>query len=62
MKDLYYIRGILRNRFYYLNDWKCLQMLEDAHRHGVSIEILKDIALLSKNWTEWSMVMGDLYG
>lgn len=53
LKDLYYIRGILRNRLAYCNEWQALTMLEDAYLAGASIESLKDFALTVKNWTNF---------
>lgn len=59
LKDLYYIRGILRNRLAYLNEWKALQYLKDAYQKGASIESLKEIAIEVKNWTQFSVTMED---
>jgi len=51
MKNLFYIRGILRNRFNYINEWKALNMLESAYLEGASIEGLKEIALTTNHWS-----------
>jgi len=53
LKDLYYIRGIMRNRFSYLNDWKAIEIMEGAYKAGVEIDDIKQVALDTKNWTEW---------
>lgn len=50
-KDLYYCRGILRNRVSYCNDWKAMEILEDAYNEGVSVEHLRNIVTTCKNWT-----------
>lgn len=51
MKDLYYIRGILRNRLHYCNEQKAIALLEGVHKAGVSIDSLTAFAKEVKNWT-----------
>ncbi len=53
LRDLYYIRGILRKRLSYVNDWLCIQLMESALDSGVDIDYLKDLAIGARNWTEW---------
>lgn len=53
IKDLLYVRGILRNRFWYCDEHRALELLEDAYDAGVSIEDLKGIARRSRNWSAW---------
>lgn len=53
MRDLLYIRGILRNRLYYCNEAKALKLLKDAYFNGASIENLKDLAKEVRNWTQF---------
>lgn len=53
LKDLFYIRGILRNRLHYLDERKALSYLEQAYMLGASIESLKEFAAEVKNWTEF---------
>lgn len=53
MKDLFYIRGIARNRFDYFNDRAGIVILKNAYVSGVEIEDLKSIALHSKNWSDF---------
>ena len=50
LKDLFYIRGIVRNRMY-CDEKQCLELLETAHCSGVTIEDLKRVATTAKNWT-----------
>jgi cytochrome c553 len=52
LRDLYYIRGILRNRMY-VDERRILDMLEDAVRAGVSVEWLKERACRCRNWSEF---------
>lgn len=54
LKDLYYIRGILKNRLSYLDLNKAIKYLELAHvEAGYSIESLKELSLEVKNWTDF---------
>jgi HNH endonuclease len=53
LKDLFYIRGILRNRLRYVNERQALQWLEEAVQLGASVEELKQQATEARNWTEW---------
>lgn len=61
MKDLYYIRGILRNRLHYVNEWKSLELLESAYNKGAKIQDLKDISLKCRNWTDFQEGMSTIY-
>ncbi len=53
MQRLYYIRGILRNRLTYVNEWMAIQLLEKVHLAGVQIEVLENFAKEVKNWTQF---------
>jgi HNH endonuclease len=52
MKDLFYVRAIIRNRCY-CNDQKAIALLEEAYHAGVHIDDLKSLALQTKSWTTW---------
>lgn len=52
-KKYYYIRGIINNRFDYVNKWKALALIKTAHQNGYSIDDLKDVALTARHWTAW---------
>lgn len=52
LRDLYYIRGIVRNRMY-CNDWQAMQLLEEAHLAGMEIGDLKIWAIEARNWSDW---------
>jgi hypothetical protein len=58
MRDLFYIRGILRNR-HYCNDRKAIELLEEAFDAGIPIEDLKSDALASRSWTAWHRNLAD---
>lgn len=57
LKDLYYIRGIARNRFNYLNEKKTIIWLTKLFNYGVSIDTLKNISLNAKNWTQFRTIL-----
>jgi len=52
LKDLYYIRGILRRRVY-VNESVVMKLLEDAVVAGVDPEALKSLAKQCRNWSEF---------
>jgi ribosomal protein L17 len=56
LNDLYYIRGIIRNRMY-CNEWVCIDLLERAYKDGYEIDDLKDMACKARNWTQWRDTM-----
>lgn len=58
LKDLYYIRAIIRNRMYCV-DYVCLQILEDAFNNRTPVEELTHIAKSARNWTDWKEWMQD---
>lgn len=53
LKDLYYIRGIAKNRFSYINEYKAIQLLEQAYLDNASIESLKEFTIKCRNWTQF---------
>ena len=61
LKQLYYIRGILRNRIPgYFNESMALQYLKNARSWEVEIEDLNAMARGVKNWTEFTTSIGEL--
>lgn len=60
LKDLYYIRGILKNRLSYCNPQKALEYLEDAYNADVPINELTDLAKTVRNWTLFVAGITDL--
>jgi len=52
-KSIYYIRGILRNRLSYLNEWRALTLLKTAADLGADMDDLEEQAKSVRNWTEW---------
>lgn len=53
INDLYYIRGILKNRLSYCDQRRAIQYLKTAYDLGVSLDELKMMATSVRNWTEF---------
>lgn len=61
LKQLYYIRGILRNRIPgYFDDSKALQYLKNARSWEVPIDELNSMARSVKNWSGFTSEVGEL--
>jgi HNH endonuclease len=61
LKQLYYIRGILRNRIPgYFDDSKALQYLKNARSWEVPIDELNSMARSVKNWSGFTSEVGGL--
>lgn len=52
IRDLLYVRGILRNRVY-VNEKNVMGLLEDAHLAGIGTDYLKDAAKICRSWTDF---------
>jgi hypothetical protein len=52
MKDLFYVRAIIRNRMY-CNERVAIDLLEQAYHAGAHVDELKDWAKRARNWTNW---------
>lgn len=52
MKDLFYIRAIVRNRMH-CNERVAIDMLEEAYERGIHLDDLKRLATTARNWTAW---------
>lgn len=59
LRDLFYIRGILRNRLNYVNERVVLDLLERAYLAGASIENLKDFAKSVRSWSRFEQEIID---
>jgi hypothetical protein len=58
LMELYYVRGILRNRLTgYMNEKQAIILLTNAYKKGATTEDLKQLALNVCNWSEfkWSI-------
>jgi hypothetical protein len=54
LKDIYYIRGIIKNRCNYYQPDQALRRLKEVHGFGESIEDIKEMALSVRNWTQFT--------
>jgi len=52
MKDLFYVRAIVRNRMY-CNERVAIDLIERVYDLGGDIEDMKDWAKQARNWTNW---------
>lgn len=59
MKELFYIRGILKNRLHYLDEKKTIIYLKKLYELDYDLEFLKELALEVKNWTEFRQTCED---
>lgn len=60
IKQLFYIRGILRNRIPgYFDEARALQYLKNARSWDVDLEELSAIARRVKNWSQFTRSVGD---
>lgn len=53
LKELYYIRGILKNRLNYCNPQKALEYLEQAYAADVPYSDMTELAKTCRNWTQF---------
>lgn len=58
-RQLYYIRGILRNRCSYVNEWECMRALEAAVAAGIELDWLKHCALQCWSWNQFMQWVED---
>jgi hypothetical protein len=54
LKDVFYIRGVIRNRFSYVNLPQAKEALEHAFAVGGVRSELYEIATGARNWTQWA--------
>ena len=57
LRELYYIRGILRNRLAYVREQDILPLLEEAYEAGTDLELLRAWAKEARSWTDWRTQM-----
>lgn len=58
--DIYYIRGIVRNRFGYCDEDAAIELLRRAYDAGVAIAALRSLAKTARNWSGWRFEMEEL--
>ena len=62
MKDLFYHRGILRNRLSYIVEWEAIKMLEEMYLSGVELSCMRSICENSNSWSEFKQDYNDVMG
>ncbi len=53
LRDLYYIRGILRKRLHYCNEHQAMEWLQAARSWDITVEDLRAMARAVRNWTQF---------
>jgi hypothetical protein len=61
IKELYYIRGILRNRMY-VNENHVMTLLRSAVKAGIDTDKIKEISITERNWTSFCNEIEHLIG
>ncbi|MEO5915527.1 MAG: hypothetical protein ABIS50_14940 [Luteolibacter sp.] len=59
LKRLYYIRGIIRNRFSYVNDKVAMPILKECIALNASLDSLEQFSKTARNWTQWKQGLED---
>lgn len=59
LRDLFYIRGILRKRVY-CEDWRAMERLKEAFAAGVPVDAMRELAMGAESWGRWCSDMDDL--
>lgn len=59
LKQLFYIRGILRNRLSYLNERALMSLMEEAAQAGVDLDSLEALAKRVSSWTAFRNAIED---
>jgi hypothetical protein len=62
LKELFYIRGILRNRLSYLPNWEVITFLEQTHLDGIDTEFMKYLAKQTSSWNDFQDTILDRLG
>jgi hypothetical protein len=52
-RQIFYIRGILRNRLSYCPEWKALAVIKNANKSGVALEIIEQLSKEARSWTNF---------
>lgn len=60
-KDIYYIRGIMRKRFYYVNEKSAIIILSKLKRNNADMDYILNFTKNCDKWTDWRDEMED-YG
>lgn len=58
--EIYYIRGILRNRLSYINEWKAVELMKNAYENGLDTDTMKAISLECASWTDFVEIISEM--
>jgi hypothetical protein len=59
LRQLFYIRGILRNRLPYVNEHMLMPLMEEAVAHDIDIDSMESIAKQVGSWTQFKNAIED---
>ena len=62
MQNVFYCRGILRNRLSYIDERKSVEYLKLLFTNGDTFESVKDYCCHVRNWTQFRTDMEELFG
>lgn len=62
LRDLFYIRGILRRRLDYVNEGMAIAVMEEAVLCGVPMEAIKSAAIRCSSWSAFRRTLLDCCG
>jgi cytochrome c553 len=51
MRELFYIRGILRRRLGYVNERMAIEVMERAHLAGIDLDDIKELSKMASSWS-----------
>ncbi len=58
-RKMLYIRGILRNRLSYCNEWKAMELMEQAVQCGVDLDDVEQVAKRASSWAQFRNTIED---
>lgn len=58
-RQFYYIRGIMRNRYPYVDDLESIRLLREGYEDGLTLEELKSLVIESLDWFDFQRMMND---
>lgn len=59
MRDVYYVRAVLRNRLNYINEKVVIKITRDAIEHGVDIDWLRQFSKEVRSWSAYAKCLYD---
>jgi hypothetical protein len=62
LKSLFYLRGIMRNRYNYCSDYQAIDLLKRGYEACEDMDLLKRIVFDNSTWSGWRSDMESLIG